>query len=108
MSQDSPMTQALRQPPASLLVRSPLALSLWATVAAFGAYFCTYAFRKPWTAATFADATVWGIGEKSVLVVAQVLGYMLAKFAGIRVIAEMPPERRVVGIVALIAGAEVS
>ena len=99
------MTQAARQPATSaLLARSPLALSVWAVVAAFGAYFCTYAFRKPWTAATFADATVWGVAEKSVLVVAQVLGYMLAKFVGIRVIAEMPPQRRAFGIVALIAG----
>jgi hypothetical protein len=104
------MTQAARQQPAILafLARSPLALSAWAVVAAFGAYFCTYAFRKPWTAATFADATVWGVAEKSVLVVAQVLGYMLAKVIGIRVIAEMPPHRRTFGIVALIAGAEVS
>src|SRR5262249_52798713 len=44
--------------------------------------------------------------EKSVLVVAQVLGYMLAKCIGIRVIAEMPPPRRAVGIVVLVAGAE--
>src|SRR5262249_2249556 len=108
---DSRMTEALRQPATStspLLARSPLALSVWAVVAAFGAYFWTYAFRKPWPAATFADATVWGVAEKSVLVVAQVLGYMLAKFLGIRVIAEMPPQRRASGILALIAGAEVS
>lgn len=103
------MTQAVGQPAtSSFLARSPLALSAWAVVAAFGAYFCTYAFRKPWTAAAFADTTIWGIAQKSVLVVAQVLGYMLAKFVGIRVIAEMPPHRRSVGIVVLIAGAEVS
>jgi hypothetical protein len=83
-------------------------LSVWAVVAAFGAYFCTYAFRKPWTAATFADATIWGVAEKSVLVVAQVLGYTLAKFIGIRVVAEMPPSRRALGIVVLVAGAEAS
>jgi hypothetical protein len=77
-------------------------------IAAFGAYFCTYAFRKPWTAATFADATVRGVAEKSVLVVAQVLGYTLAKFIGIRVIAEMPPSRRAPWIVVLVAGAEAS
>jgi hypothetical protein len=103
------MTQATRQSAAStLLARSPLALSVWAVVAAFGAYFCTYAFRKPWTAATFADATIWGVAEKSVLVVTQVFGYMLAKFLGIRVIAEMPPSRRAGGIVVLIAVAEAS
>ncbi len=103
------MTETDRQPASSaLLPRSPLAVSVWAVVAAFGAYFCTYAFRKPWTAAAFADATIWGVAEKSVLVAAQVLGYMLAKFIGIRVIAEMPPARRAFGIVVLIASAEAS
>jgi hypothetical protein len=103
------MTQATQQPPApAFLARSSLASSGWAVIAAFGAYFCTYAFRKPWTAATFADSAIWGVAEKSVLVVAQVLGYMLAKFVGIRVIAEMPPHRRAFGIVALVAGAEAS
>lgn len=104
------MTRQVTQQPAthSTLPRSSLAMSAWAVIAAFGAYFCTYAFRKPWTAATFTDSTIWGVAEKSVLVIAQVLGYMLAKFIGIRVIAEMPPHRRAFGIVALVAGAEVS
>lgn len=101
------MNPVTRRPTTSaLLARSPMALSCWAVVAAFGVYFCTYAFRKPWTAATFADATVWGVAEKSVLLVAQILGYMLAKVVGIRVIAEMPPHRRAVGIVLLVGGAE--
>src|SRR5262245_41695094 len=102
------MTEVPRTPAALIPSRSPALASLWAVTASFGAYFCTYAFRKPWTAATFADSSIWGIAEKSVLVVAQILGYMAAKFMGIRVIAEMPPERRVAWIVALIAGAEVS
>ena len=65
-----------------------------------------YAFRKPFTAARFADATVWGLGEKTVLVTAQVLGYTVSKFIGIRMIAEMPPERRAAGILVLIGMAE--
>ena len=65
-----------------------------------------YAFRKPFTAASFADATVWGLGEKTVLVTAQVLGYTVAKFLGIRVIAELPPQRRAAGILVLIGMAE--
>lgn len=102
------MTQAIRQPAGSILIKSPLALSIWAVVAAFGAYFCTYAFRKPWTAATFTDSTIWGVAEKSVLVSSQIFGYMLAKFLGIRVIAEMPPHRRAVGIIILVVAAELS
>lgn len=65
-----------------------------------------YAFRKPFTAASFADGTVWGVGEKTVLVTAQVMGYMVSKFIGIRVIAEMPPHRRAIGLLALIGLAE--
>ncbi len=103
------MNQALRRPSTPLPPdRSRLAVSIWAVIAAFGAYFCTYAFRKPWTAATFADSTVWGVAEKSVLVVAQVLGYTLSKFLGIRAIAEVSPRSRPLAIVALIALAEAS
>jgi hypothetical protein len=46
--------------------------------------------------------------EKAVLVIAQVLGYMASKFIGIRVIAEMPPHRRAIGILVLIGFAELA
>lgn len=69
-------------------------LSAWALIAAFGAYFCMYGFRKPFTAATYEEQTLWGFGYKAVLVTAQVLGYTLSKFIGIRVIAEMRAEQR--------------
>ncbi len=85
---------------------SSTALAAWSAVAAFTAYFCTYGFRKPFTAATFSGGRVLGIDEKTVLVAAQVLGYAASKFVGIRVIAETPPRRRTAGIVLLIAAAE--
>lgn len=84
------------------------ALAVWSVVAAFGAYFCMYAFRKPFTAATFSGGTVWGFGEKSALVTAQVLGYAASKVIGIRVIAGMRPGRRAAGVLLLIGGAEVA
>jgi hypothetical protein len=65
-----------------------------------------YAFRKPFTAGTFEDITLLGIGYKTVLVVAQVLGYTVSKFIGIKVISEMAPERRAVGILLLIGLAQ--
>lgn len=82
--------------------------SAWAIVAAFGTYFCMYAFRKPFTAATFAGSEVAGIDFKTVLVTAQVLGYTLSKFVGIRVVSEMPARRRPLAILALVAVAEVA
>ena len=81
---------------------------VWSVIAAFGVYFCMYAFRKPFAAATYDAATLWGVSEKAVLVIAQVFGYMVSKFIGIRVIAEMKPERRVLGILMLIGLAELA
>lgn len=73
-------------------------LALWCMVAAFGAYFCMYGIRKPFTATTYDGRTAFGMDLKSVLVIVQVVGYMLSKFIGIKVIAEMPAGRRVAGI----------
>lgn len=67
-----------------------------------------YAFRKPFTAASFSGLASWGIGEKTLLVTAQVLGYTLSKILGIRVIAETPASRRAAGILVLIGAAELA
>jgi hypothetical protein len=82
-----------------------LSLSAWSVLAAFGAYFCMYAFRKPFTAAGFQDVVVWGMGYKTVLVTAQVLGYTLSKFLGIKVVAEVQPQRRAALLLWLVAAA---
>ncbi|HWB10797.1 MAG TPA: DUF5690 family protein [Pirellulales bacterium] len=79
---------------------------IWATAAAFGTYFCMYGFRKPFTAADFAGATAWGLDFKTLLVTSQVLGYMLSKFVGIKIISEMQPHRRAVLILVLVGLAE--
>jgi Family of unknown function (DUF5690) len=86
----------------------PPALAAWSLVAAFGTYFCMYAFRKPFTAGTFSGDPMWGIGEKTLLVTAQTLGYTLAKFLGIRVVAETPANRRAARILILIGAAELA
>ncbi len=82
--------------------------SSYCIVAAFTTYFCMYAFRKPFTAGTFEDVILWGIGYKTILVAAQVAGYTISKFLGIRVISEMPPSRRALSILGLIGWAEVA
>src|SRR5262245_1105177 len=82
------MTALLRPP------SNKLGLSIWTVAAAFGSYFCMYGFRKPFTAAAYEEFTFMGLSYKSVLVTSQVLGYMLSKFIGIRVISEMSPARR--------------
>jgi hypothetical protein len=76
-------------------------------VAAFGTYACMYGFRKPFTAAGFAEDG-FPAGFKVWLVTAQVLGYTLSKFIGIRVIAEMAPGRRAAVLLSLIGLAELA
>lgn len=69
-------------------------LSFTAALAAFGAYTSVYAFRKAFTAATFSGMHVWGVDYKVWLVIAQVFGYMLSKFYGIKFIAALNPAKR--------------
>lgn len=89
------------------LARLPSGLfGIYAGVMAFGVYFAMYAFRKPFAAARFDHLTVAGFDYKIVLVMAQVIGYALAKLIGVKVIAELPASRRVPGILLQIALAE--
>lgn len=82
------------------LAADPALFTLAATVAAFGAYTAMYAFRKPFTAATFSGQAIDGMPLKVLLVVAQLAGYTLSKFLGIKVVSEAGPGRRI----ALISG----
>ena len=69
-------------------------IALTAGVAAFGTYSCMYAFRKPFTVATF-DSMVWlGIDYKIWLIFAQTAGYTLSKFYGVKFISEMGQNSR--------------
>ncbi len=75
-------------------------------IAAFITYFCMYAFRKPFTVGTYTGHQLWGLDYKIVLIIAQVLGYTLSKFAGIRIISQMPPGKRIAAILAFIGMAQ--
>lgn len=83
-------------------------LGVYCIVAAFGTYFCMYAFRKPFTAGTYEGLTFAGVAFKTVLIAAQVSGYTLSKFIGIKVISEMPAHRRAISILVLIGIAELA
>lgn len=86
----------------------PVFWSVWAVLAAFGTYFCMYGFRKPFTAAGFAGTEFLGADFKSVLVIAQVAGYTISKFLGIKIISEMKPTGRAAAILVLIGIAELA
>src|SRR6201996_8198038 len=83
----------------------PAVFTLVAGTAGFSAYFAMYAFRKPFTAATFEGVTGWGfvLDYKIALVLAQVAGYALSKFIGVKVISEIEPRHRALAIIGLIA-----
>ncbi len=88
----------------------PAIFTIAAGSAGFAAYFAMYAFRKPFSVATYGHVPGWdfALDYKIALVLAQVLGYAISKMIGIKVISELPPERRPLAIIGLIAGAWVS
>lgn len=88
------------------LLRSNILFITWSIVASFGAYFCMYAFRKPFNSGLYAGLDFEGIGYKTILIISQVAGYTLSKFAGIKVISELKSTSRVKLIIALILIAE--
>jgi hypothetical protein len=81
---------------------TPLLMTLYGMLAGFLTYTSMYAFRKPFTAATFETMEWGGIDYKIVLILAQVAGYALSKFMGIKVVSEMNPARRAKSILVLI------
>lgn len=76
--------------------------SVLAAIAAFGAYTAMYSFRKGFTAGTFHGEQYFHVDYKVWLVIAQVIGYTMSKFYGIKFIAELRPEQRTKSILGLI------
>jgi len=88
------------------LVRAhPVVFTAVAGLAGFSSYFAMYAFRKPFTAATFDLVPGWhlALDYKIALVLTQVAGYALSKFIGVKVVSEIEPRHRAFAIVALVA-----
>jgi hypothetical protein len=83
---------------------SPLWFAIVAGSAGFSTYFAMYAFRKPFAAAPFAQVPGWHhqLQYKVALVLAQVAGYALSKFLGVKVVSEIAPRHRAVAIITLV------
>ncbi len=87
----------------------PTTAAVIAGLAAFGTYSCMYAYRKPYTAATFdGSPTFLGLDYKTALVIAQVIGYAASKFLGIKFVSETSPSGRGKRVLLLIALAQVA
>jgi hypothetical protein len=63
--------------------------ALYAALIAFLTYASVYAYRKPFTVASFGELEYWGIRYQTLLIIFQVIGYMLSKFYGIKFISEL-------------------
>jgi hypothetical protein len=77
--------------------------TLYASISAFCLYTCIYAFRKTFSAATFEGIVYAGISYKVWLVTFQVVGYAMAKFFGIKFIAELKAHQRTSGILLMVS-----
>ena len=72
-------------------------------VSVFICYTGMYAVRKSFLAGQYADLVFgYGVDAKTIFVLSQVLGYMVSKFLGIKIISEMPKSQRAIWLIVLI------
>ena len=67
---------------------SDLLFILWAGWAALLSYSLVYMVRKPYTAAACEDLEVVNLDYKVAVTIVQILGYVVSKFMGIKLISE--------------------
>lgn len=85
-----------------------LSVTLKAAIAAFGVYFCMYAFRKPFAVASFSNLEFFGFDYKILIIIAQAVGYFISKFIGIKFISELKPQKRILFLLIFIGVAELA
>ena len=81
---------------------------LWAGGAALLSYSLVYTLRKPFTAASFENAEFFDMDYKVVVTISQILGYVVSKFIGIKLISELQSEERFKFILTSVLLAEAS
>lgn len=82
--------------------------AFYASASAFCLYTCIFALRKSFGVATYEGLTWAGHSFKVWMVVFQVMGYMLSKFIGIKVVSELQASSRGGGILLMTSLASVS
>lgn len=71
------------------MITKKIASPLFAAIAAFLTYTVIFGFRKSFTVAAYNNQMLLGLNFKTCMVIAQLIGYMLAKFYGIKFIGEL-------------------
>ncbi|RCS43526.1 hypothetical protein DTL42_18695 [Bremerella cremea] len=91
-----------------LMRASPWVTILFASATSFSVYFCMYAFRKPFTVATYDGLVFGGTGVqlKTALVLGQLFGYALSKYIGIKFCSQLRRENLLVAMLGLIGFAQ--
>lgn len=77
-----------QQPPTSFSAKQ-IANAVYLAVVVFFTYASIFAFRKPFTVATFEGLKFRHVSYQTLLIISQVIGYMLSKFYGIKFISEL-------------------
>ena len=113
MNQEAPKGQITRwldhhqreTSPASTIV-----FSSYAMLAAFSTYFCMYAFRKPFAAATYEgmDFFSTGLTLKATFLISQIIGYTISKYLGCKYCSEINRSKQARVLIAMIVVAELS
>jgi MFS family permease len=100
-STDHPITSWLKR-------TSLLNFTLYASIASFCLYTCIFSLRKTFGVATYQGLEYGGIDYKIWMVTFQVIGYMISKFIGIKIVSEMKAKYRTKGILLMVSIATVS
>src|SRR5882757_4225355 len=101
MSTEHPLTAWLKR-------TSTFNLTLYGAIASFCLYTCIFSLRKTFGVATYEGLTYGGIDFKIWMVAFQVIGYMISKFIGIKVVSELRSTRRTRSILILVSIAAIS
>lgn len=91
---DHPITAWLKR-------TSTFNFTLYGGVASFCLYACIFSLRKTFGVATYEEIVYAGIDFKVWMVTFQVVGYMISKFVGIKVVSELKAMHRTKGILLL-------
>ncbi len=85
-----------------------VSFTLYASVVSFCLYTCIFALRKTFGVATYDGLAYWGVDFKILMVTFQVIGYLISKFVGIKVVSEMKSTYRTQSILLMVSVASVS
>ncbi len=89
---------------------STIVFSSYAMLAAFSTYFCMYAFRKPFAAATYEgmDFFSTGLTLKATFLISQIIGYTISKYVGCKYCSEISRSKQARVLIAMIVIAELA